>query len=121
MIGFKHFMEVEQDAAYWANKYGTSVTGSHNLGSLRDKIKVADQRTQVPTYNTQSQGSTATLAGPAPASINKVLNPTEVSRLGLHPDHRDVFQGSTADAPDVYRYVYVRRLNKYMTNPNFKG
>lgn len=40
-------------------------------------------------------------------------------RLGLTPYHKDVFQGSTADAPPAYKYVFVRMKNKYLHNPNY--
>jgi hypothetical protein len=37
----------------------------------------------------------------------------------LSPFHQDVWQGSTADAPKVYKYVYNKLQKKYLYNPNF--
>jgi hypothetical protein len=90
-----------------------AVGGTVNVYLFRKRSPVGAARGEVGKYT-----------APAVQSPTKPARPTgevDPKKLGLHPNHRDVWQGSTADAPPVYKYVYVRARNRYLHNPNYTG
>lgn len=56
-----------------------------------------------------------------PHASHGPVSPQEVAAKRLNPYHHDVWQGSMADAPDVYKYVYNKLNKKFLHNPNYRG
>ena len=56
-----------------------------------------------------------------PHATHGPVSAQEIASRRLNPNHYDVWQGSMADAPSVYKYIYSRATGKYLHNPNYKS
>ena len=57
----------------------------------------------------------------APGAQHGEVPQAEIQAKGLNPHHHDVWNGSMADAPPVYRYIWLRGRNKLVYNPSYRG
>jgi len=115
MRGFNKFLKLIEADAPMGDDYWAKRLSQFQAAAAGQKGAISDQRpTSSPTPTTRPTSQ------PTMQNFSRALRPEEVKSLGLHPNHKLVWRGSTADAPNVYPYVYVQRLNKYLTNPNYR-